>query len=84
MSAGGPTQKADMPKTVVRRRSQEVLSKSAVRDAMVAGVTLDQLGLDAGDELVVGAKSERNWMSIVQILTVISGLALTLHASRRY
>jgi SLBB domain-containing protein len=84
MSAGGPTQRADMPKTVVRRRARELLSKGAVRDAMAAGLTLDQLGLDAGDELVVGAKSERSWMNVVQVASMISGLAVALLASRRF
>jgi protein involved in polysaccharide export with SLBB domain len=84
MSAGGPTQRADIPKTVVRRRSQELLSKGAVRDAMVGGLTLEQLGLDAGDELVVGAKRERQWMNIVQIATLVTGLAISVRASRGF
>jgi hypothetical protein len=84
MSAGGPTQRADIPRTVLRRNSRQLLSKSAVRDAMVAGMTLDQLGVDAGDELVVGAKPERRWMNIVQIATLITGLALSLTASRGF
>src|SRR2546428_1841968 len=53
MSAGGLTQRADMPRSVVRRGPRELLSKTALRDAMTAGLTLDQLGLDAGDELIV-------------------------------
>lgn len=84
MSAGGPTQRADIPKTVVRRRSQELLSKAAMRDAMVGGLTLEQLGLDAGDELVIGARRDRNWMGIVQIATLVTGLALSVHASRGF
>jgi protein involved in polysaccharide export with SLBB domain len=84
MTAGGPTQRADIPRTVVRRRSQDLLSKAAVRDAMVAGRTLDELGLDAGDELVVGARPERNWMNVVQIATVLSGLALAVLSSRAF
>jgi hypothetical protein len=84
MSAGGPTQRADIPKTVVRRRTHELLSKGAVRDAMVAGLTLEQLGVDAGDELVVGAKTQRQWINIVQVATLIAGLALSVQASRGF
>lgn len=81
MSAGGPTQRADMPKTVVRRGSRELLSKSAVRRAMAGSVTLDQLGLEEGDELVISMKRERNWMNIA---TVVSGLVLSLYAARGF
>jgi hypothetical protein len=84
MSAGGPTSRAEIPKTVVRRRSQTLLSKAAVRDAIVTGLTLDQLGLEAGDELVIGAKSDRTWMSYVSIATAITGLALTVRATRGF
>ena len=84
MSAGGPTSRSDMPRTIVRRNARELLSKHAVRDAMVAGVSLDQLGLDAGDELVVSAKPQRNWMSVVQVGSLITGLVLSLQASRRF
>jgi len=84
MSAGGPTQRADMPKTVVRRRSHVLLSRGAVRDAMAGGATLDQLSLEAGDELVIDAKQERNWMSVVQIASLVTGLVLSVAASRRF
>jgi polysaccharide export outer membrane protein len=84
MSAGGPTPRADIPRTIVRRRSSDLLSKGVVRDAMVAGLTLDQLGLDAGDELVVGAKRERSWMSYVYMATAITGLALSVQTARRF
>jgi protein involved in polysaccharide export with SLBB domain len=84
MSAGGPTPRADMPKTVIRRRSRELLSKRAVRDAMVAGFTLDQLGVNPGDEIVVSTKSERNWMSMLQIATLITGAVLGVRASRGF
>ena len=84
MSAGGPTSRADMPRTIVRRRAREVLSKTAVRDAIGAGMTLDQLGLDAGDELVISAKPQRNWMNFVQIGSLVAGLVLSVQASKRF
>ena len=83
MAAGGPTQRADMPGTVVRRRSRQVLSKAAMRDAIAAGLTLDQLGLAAGDELVVGAKKDRGWQTFVQLGGIVSGLALAVRALQR-
>jgi protein involved in polysaccharide export with SLBB domain len=83
MAAGGPTARADMPRTVVRRGSKQLLSKGAVRDAMVAGVTLDQLNLGAGDEIVVGAKRERNgWQTAAQV-AALAGVVLSLGIARR-
>ncbi|HEY8174214.1 MAG TPA: SLBB domain-containing protein [Gemmatimonadaceae bacterium] len=84
MTAGGPTQRAEMPRTVVRRRSSELLSKAAVRDAIAVGSTLEQLGLDAGDELLLSAKKERSWMNIVQIASLATGVVLSLNLSRRF
>ena len=84
MSAGGPTQRADMPKTIVRRRSHVLLSSTAVRDALAVGTTLDQLNLEAGDELVVNGKQDRNWMNVVQIASLVAGLVLSVAASRRF
>jgi hypothetical protein len=84
MAAGGPTSHADLPGTIVRRGSREVMSKSAVRDAMAAGSTLDQLGLGAGDELVVAEKRERpgRWMLATQIAAVASGVLIGLRSLR--
>jgi hypothetical protein len=84
MIAGGPTSRSDMPRTIVRRRNREVLSKGVVRDAIAAGITLDQLGLDAGDELVVSPKPQRNWVTVVQMGSLVTGLLLSLQASRRF
>ena len=80
MSAGGPTQRADMPRTVVRRGSRQLLSKARVRQAMAAGLTLDQLGLSAGDEVIVGAKPERGWQTVVQLGGVVTGLVFAVRA----
>jgi len=84
MTAGGPTQRADMPRTIVRRRSRELLSRSAVRDALAAGLTLDQLGLTAGDELIVGAKPERGWQTAVQVGSLVTGVLLALRAAKGF
>jgi protein involved in polysaccharide export with SLBB domain len=83
MAAGGPTAQADMPKTVVRRGSKEFLSKDAVRQAMVSGMTLDQLSLSPGDEIVVRAKRQRaGWQTVAQVAALASGLVLSLRALR--
>jgi hypothetical protein len=80
MAAGGPTPRADMPRTVVRRGSKELLSKGAVRTATVAGSTLDQLNLAPGDEIVVAEKRERGWRTFASIATLVTGVVLSLRA----
>jgi protein involved in polysaccharide export with SLBB domain len=58
MAAGGPTGTADVERTIVRRGSQEYRSSGETRQAVSRGLTLDQFGLRAGDELVVGKKRD--------------------------
>jgi SLBB domain-containing protein len=82
MAAGGPTARADVPRTVVRRGSKVLLAKGAVRKAMVAGSTLDELNLGPGDEIVVGEKRERGWRSIAQSAALASGVLVGLRAAR--
>lgn len=84
MAAGGPTSRADLPKTIVQRGSRKVMSKGAVREAMVAGSTLDQMGLGAGDELVVAEKRERpgGWTFATQIAAVATGVLISLRSLR--
>jgi protein involved in polysaccharide export with SLBB domain len=56
MAAGGPTVTADVDRTTVRRGTQEYRSSDETRQAVARGLTIDQFGLRAGDELVVGKK----------------------------
>jgi polysaccharide export outer membrane protein len=82
MAAGGPTSDADLPSTIVRRGSRVAMSKRAVRDAMVAGSTLDQIGLGAGDELVVAVRRERGWAFVAQIAALATGVLIGLRSLR--
>jgi protein involved in polysaccharide export with SLBB domain len=78
MAAGGLTTRTDLLKTYVRRRSRELLSKTAVRDAMVERLTLDELNLAAGDELVVGAKRDWGWQTVASLATGAIALLLSV------
>jgi protein involved in polysaccharide export with SLBB domain len=69
MHAGGPTQNADMHRTVVRRGTKEILSGAAVQRALRDGATISQVGLMAGDEVVVGEKKQRNWSQMILVTT---------------
>lgn len=58
MAAGGPTGSADIDRTIVRRAGNEFRHAEATRQAVASGLTLDQFGLDAGDEIVVGRQTQ--------------------------
>lgn len=72
MSAGGPTSNADSRKTVVRRGGTEIWDRDSFQEAMVRGLTLDQLNLRAGDEVYVGEKSN---FSVLKVVPIVSGVA---------
>ncbi|MFL5574185.1 MAG: polysaccharide biosynthesis/export family protein [Gemmatimonadaceae bacterium] len=81
MAAGGPTGTADLERTVVRRDSREYRSPEETRRAVSSGLTIDQFGLRAGDELVVGKKrSIMNGplLGLVGSLASLSAIIVTL------
>ncbi len=70
MRAGGPTGNADLSRTVVRRSGQEVISREQVASALTSGMTLDQLHIAPGDEMVVGEKPSSIWGTALTVLGV--------------
>jgi protein involved in polysaccharide export with SLBB domain len=72
MAAGGPTIAADVERTIVRRGSQEYRTTDETRLAVSRGMTLDQFGLSAGDELVVG--KQRPFIG-TRVLSTVGALA---------
>ena len=58
MGAGGPTGAADVGKTTVRRQNQVFRTAHETSKAIASGMTLDQFGLSAGDEVVVGQRRD--------------------------
>ncbi|MDQ3996504.1 MAG: SLBB domain-containing protein [Gemmatimonadota bacterium] len=81
MAAGGPTPSADLTRITVRRGSSEFLARSAARAAMTQGLTLDELGLAPGDEVLVGTtRRERKWETILRNVSVVGSLVLSLVA----
>lgn len=74
MHAGGPGANARVDRIRVERRGQPVWSDEALRAALAEGRTIDQLNLQAGDEVIVpkrgGAFGEGTWRTIGLILSV--------------
>ena len=80
MVAGGPSPQADMSHVRIRRGQSTVVGERDVRNAMVRGLPLGQLGVDAGDEVVLKALPQRNWLLITQLAGVATGIVLTLRS----
>jgi polysaccharide export outer membrane protein len=74
MAAGGPSPSADLERTVVRRGSQEFRSSKDTRAAIARGLTLDQFGLSAGDEFVVGRRRELLSPTVTGLVGVAAAL----------
>jgi protein involved in polysaccharide export with SLBB domain len=85
MAAGGPTATADLTRSSLRRGGADLHSSQEISTAMQHGLTLDQFGLQAGDELVIGRRKEFNFSQYLTYITAIGGLAtlfITIHARR--
>jgi hypothetical protein len=81
MGAGGPTGIADVKRSIVRRRNQQYRSAGETSKAIAGGLTLDQFGLSAGDEIVVGQRREFGTGSVLALTSALASvlaLAITL------
>ena len=81
MQAGGPRSDAELGRTRVRRGTRELWNEADLRIAMRQGLTLDDMNLVAGDEIVIAARRQSPWTMIAQTTTVlvaVVGLAISL------
>ena len=78
MVAGGPSPQADITHVRIRRGQSTLVDERTIRDAMVRGLPLGALGVDAGDEVVLKPAPQRNWLLITQVAGLATGLVLTL------
>jgi protein involved in polysaccharide export with SLBB domain len=84
MGAGGPTGTADVGRSFVRRQNQEYRSAGETTQAIASGLTLDQFGLSAGDELIVGQRREFGASTLIGMTGALASvLALLLALHRR-
>lgn len=58
MLAGGPSPRGDPNKSVIVRGSVTLATSQQVQQALQRGVSLDQLNIQSGDQIVVGSRSE--------------------------
>ena len=79
--AGGPSPNADMGKAQLTRRGVVLQEGTKLRDSLAGGRTLDELGMEAGDQLMVPRRpdSERT----IRILGLVIAIPLTVLAFTR-
>ena len=75
MHAGGPNGTADLQRSVVKRAGAEIIGSDSLQAAIRSQATLDQIGFQSGDALVIGEKRETNWRTIVSVIGGISSVA---------
>lgn len=84
----GQAQGADLRNVEIRRGDQTVWQRDDVQTALSEGLTVDQLTLQAGDEVVIGTDpggaNRAVWMYAAQIgVTVVSALLISFLYRRR-
>jgi len=81
--AGGFGGGTDLNKTVIKRGDEELWGTEEMSQAITGAVTLDQLNLRSGDELIVGQTTTTNWFTTLRTYALIPGLILSLAALAR-
>ena len=84
MSAGGPSPSADMERSAIKRDGKEFRSPKATREAISRGLTIEQFGLRAGDELFVGRRREFNPGPVVAVVGGIASIVTVYLALRSH
>jgi hypothetical protein len=76
MAAGGPGGNADLDRAIVRRGSQTLIDKDALKNALRFGKTVGDVGMRDGDELFIpGSPSGGSkWTQIVGMASAVGGL----------
>jgi len=82
MGAGGPTALADIERSVVRRGTSVFKTADDTRVALAQGFTLDQFGINAGDELVIGRQKEGNSGMMISMIGAMASVVTIFVALR--
>lgn len=82
--AGGPTKDSKVTKATVVRAGTTVVKSDSLNRAIAAGLTIGQLGLQSGDDMVVPRMTdpEHIWR-VIAILVTIPAAIVTVIAVRR-
>lgn len=83
MTAGGPSAEADLDRIHIRRGDHDVVGIDAMRQGLARGQSLDELGVQSGDQLIVEKRKGFAWGPVLQGATVLLGLTATILTLRR-
>lgn len=84
MRTGGQMPTADLKKITIRRGDRVLWREEDVLSALSGGMTLQTLGLQPGDEVVVGSRYSNRWLQVMQYGLPVVGLILSfIQLSRR-
>jgi protein involved in polysaccharide export with SLBB domain len=78
MRAGGPGGNADLSKVLVRRGDAVIWNEKETRTALSEGLSLDRLHLRAGDDIMIGARRDIQWLSLLSVAIGLVGLSIAL------
>lgn len=82
--AGGGLPNAKLDQLVVRRGGKIVLSKKASKKVLIDGVTVEQAGIQNGDEIEIPGRRVITWQAVTQTIFLISSLTFALINFLRY
>jgi protein involved in polysaccharide export with SLBB domain len=80
MAAGGPTRSANLERIRIDRGGDTVWEGAPLQDALVHGLTLDQLSLRAGDRIDIpgqGSTGFFSWGTLRLVLVTVPGMIWT-------
>jgi protein involved in polysaccharide export with SLBB domain len=80
MAAGGPTRDAKLTDIRVERGEERLWEGPAMEQAIIQGETLDQLGIQAGDRLVVPRHGGTNFDTILRVSGLLIAIPATIYA----
>jgi protein involved in polysaccharide export with SLBB domain len=85
MRGGGQSTAGTIDDIVIKRGDKVIWGAQDVQSALTSGMTVSQLDLQAGDDIVVGQAAANNiWRTILPYATpIISGLVLLFFQRRR-
>jgi protein involved in polysaccharide export with SLBB domain len=76
MTAGGPAGNADLSRSSILRGTATFADPSRLKAALAASSTLDDLGIESGDQISLAERAQR-WAKIPSIISVASVLVTT-------
>lgn len=75
---GGFSGTADPNRTTVRRQGREIWTREGFQDAVLRGLTLDQMNLRTGDEIIIGNKPSSKGQLFLAGLGVVSSVSFLI------